>query len=90
MLISTTSRPVVDLRRPLEAAGCQGLYLVVINTPSATPPFRHMNVRGWDRIVGAGRPETPGPGAARTDHVLSDLGSQYGAYEYCTSVGFAA
>ncbi|WP_237533724.1 hypothetical protein [Streptomyces sp. SID685] len=27
---------------------------------------------------------------AWTDRILLDLGSQYGAYEFCTSVGFAA
>ncbi len=27
---------------------------------------------------------------AWTTEVLPDLGSQWGAYEYCTSVGFAA
>lgn len=54
-------------------------------------PFRHMNVRRWDRIVGAwAAGDYHGLDAAWTDDILPDLGSQYGAYEYCTNVGFAA
>ena len=52
--------------------------------------FRHLNVRHWDRIVDAW--------AAGDDRALDDawvekivdLGSQWGQYEYCTSIGFAA
>ncbi|MFL1906089.1 transcriptional regulator [Streptomyces tauricus] len=52
--------------------------------------FRTMNVRRWDRIVGAW--------AAGNDQELDEawvdqiigLGSQWGQYEYVTNVGFAA
>ncbi|MBC9715742.1 transcriptional regulator [Streptomyces sp. TRM66268-LWL] len=53
--------------------------------------FRSMNVRRWDRIVeswAAG--DHASLDTAWTDGILPDLGSQWGAYEYCTSVGFAA
>ncbi len=54
-------------------------------------PFRDMNVRRWDAIVAAWTAgDAQGLDTAWTDHVLPDLGSQWGAYEYCTSVGFAA
>lgn len=54
-------------------------------------PHRTMNVRRWDRIVGSwAAGDLRALDAVWTDGILPDLGSQYGAYEYCTSVGFAA
>ncbi|MFF2846569.1 transcriptional regulator [Streptomyces sp. NPDC058001] len=52
--------------------------------------FRTLNIRHWDRIIGAW--------SAADDRALDDawieqivdLGSQWGQYEYCTNVGFAA
>jgi hypothetical protein len=53
--------------------------------------YRSLNVRRWDRIVGAwAAGDHQGLDDAWTTGVLPDLGSQWGAYEYCTSVGFAA
>ncbi len=54
-------------------------------------PFRQMNVRRWDRIVGArAAGDHHGLDAPRTDDVLSDQGFQYGANDYCTNAGLAA
>ncbi|NGO81840.1 transcriptional regulator [Streptomyces sp. YC504] len=54
-------------------------------------PFRDMNVRRWDAIVAAwAAGDAQSLDTAWTDHVLPDLGSQWGAYEYCTAIGFAA
>ncbi|MEV6671373.1 transcriptional regulator [Streptomyces sp. NPDC051162] len=53
--------------------------------------YRSMNVRRWDRIVGAwAAGDDQGLDDAWSTEVLPDLGSQWGAYEFCTSVGFAA
>ncbi|RLU80188.1 transcriptional regulator [Streptomyces griseocarneus] len=53
--------------------------------------YRSMNVRRWDRVVAAWvAGDEQGLDDAWTTDVLPDLGSQWGAYEYCTSVGFAA
>ncbi|MFI6644776.1 transcriptional regulator [Streptomyces sp. NPDC050504] len=52
--------------------------------------YRSLNVRKWDRIIGAwaaGDQRTLDD--AWTD-VITDLGSQWGQYEYVTNVGFAA
>lgn len=51
---------------------------------------RHLNVRHWDRIVDAW---AVGDDRALDDawvEKIVDLGSQWGQYEYCTSIGFAA
>ncbi|RII06898.1 hypothetical protein DSC45_34965 [Streptomyces sp. YIM 130001] len=54
-------------------------------------PYRTMNVRNWDGIVDSwATSDDQGLDDAWTDGVLPDLGSDYGAYEYCTAVGFAA
>ncbi|MBB5121866.1 hypothetical protein AF335_09405 [Streptomyces eurocidicus] len=53
--------------------------------------YRTMNVRRWDRIVtswAAG--DHQGLDDTWTTDVLPDLGSQWGQYEYVTSIGFAA
>ncbi|MFE0043663.1 transcriptional regulator [Streptomyces albireticuli] len=52
--------------------------------------YRTMNVRRWDRIVGAWAAGDHQGLDAAWDDTIVDLGSQWGAYEYCTSVGFAA
>ncbi|WP_203615929.1 hypothetical protein [Streptomyces sp. SID13726] len=53
--------------------------------------FRQMNVRRWDRLAGAwAAGDAAELDEAWTDAILLDLGSQYGAYEFCTSVGVAA
>ncbi|MFI5753298.1 transcriptional regulator [Streptomyces sp. NPDC051644] len=53
--------------------------------------YRTVNVRRWDRIVGAwAAGDHQGLDETWTTDVLPDLGSRWGAYEYCTSVGFAA
>ncbi|MGW2231382.1 hypothetical protein [Streptomyces formicae] len=50
-----------------------------------------MNVRAWDPIVEAwAAGDHHALDVAWTDHVLPDLGSQYGDYEWCTAVGLAA
>lgn len=52
--------------------------------------YRSMNVRRWESFVDAwASGDDQGLDAAWTDGVLPDLGSQWGAYEFCTSVGFA-
>ncbi|MCC3770589.1 transcriptional regulator [Streptomyces sp. UNOC14_S4] len=53
--------------------------------------YRTMNVRRWDRIVGSWAVgDYQGLDDVWTTDVLPDLGSQWGAYEYVTNVGFAA
>ncbi|MCX4400164.1 transcriptional regulator (plasmid) [Streptomyces sp. NBC_00053] len=53
--------------------------------------YRTMNVRGWDRIVGAwAAGDDQSLDDAWTNDVLPDLGSQWGQYEYVTNIGFAA
>ncbi len=53
--------------------------------------YRAMNVRRWDKIVGAWAVgDYQGLDDAWTIDVLPDLGSQWGQYEYVTNVGFAA
>ncbi|MFJ2789056.1 MULTISPECIES: transcriptional regulator [unclassified Streptomyces] len=53
--------------------------------------YRHLNVRKWDRIVSTW---AAGDHAAMedvwTDEVVQDLGSQWGAYEYVSNIGFSA
>ncbi|MFF9594253.1 transcriptional regulator [Streptomyces sp. NPDC014646] len=52
--------------------------------------FRALNVRHWDAIVDAW---ARGDDAALDDawvEQIVDLGSQWGQYEYCTNIGFAA
>lgn len=53
--------------------------------------YRHLNVRRWDRIIGAWAADD----YARMDdiwvgEVVQDLGSQWGQYEYVSSIGFSA
>ncbi|WP_435857873.1 hypothetical protein [Streptomyces umbrinus] len=52
--------------------------------------LRHLNVRHWDRIVGAyAADDDQELDDAWVDQVI-DLGSQRGQYEYVTNIGFAA
>ncbi|WP_425824694.1 transcriptional regulator [Streptomyces fractus] len=53
--------------------------------------FRTLNVRRWDAVVKAWADEDDGAlDAAWFDDITSDLGSDYGAYEFVTNIGFAA
>ncbi|MGW2082921.1 transcriptional regulator [Streptomyces sp. NPDC001939] len=53
--------------------------------------YRSLNVRRWDRIVGAwAADDLRSLDDAWTADVLPDLGSQWGQFEYVTNVGFAA
>ncbi|MEV4927274.1 transcriptional regulator [Streptomyces roseoverticillatus] len=53
--------------------------------------YRSMNVRRWDRLVGAwAAGDDQGLDDAWTTEVLPDLGSQWGQFEFCSNVGFAA
>ncbi|MFF9347255.1 transcriptional regulator [Streptomyces sp. NPDC014734] len=52
--------------------------------------FRTLNIRHWDRIVDAWvRGDDRALDDAWVDQIV-DLGSQWGQYEYCTNIGFAA
>ncbi|MDF4254578.1 transcriptional regulator [Streptomyces sp. WMMB303] len=58
--------------------------------PTDVAGFRRLRIRTWDRIVdawAAGDAEALGDA---WDGQLTDLGSQWGQYEYATSVGFSA
>ena len=52
--------------------------------------FRRLKIRHWDRIVDAWAAEDTEALADAWDDQLTDLGSQWGQYEYATSVGFSA
>ncbi len=53
--------------------------------------YRTMDVRRWDRIVGSWAVgDYQGLDDVWTTDVLPDLGSQWGQYEFCAGVGFAA
>lgn len=52
--------------------------------------YRRLNIRNWDAIIGAwAASDTRALDDAWTDQIVN-LGSQWGKYEYVTSVGFAA
>ncbi|MFJ4879857.1 transcriptional regulator [Streptomyces sp. NPDC088745] len=51
---------------------------------------RTMNVRKWDRLVGAWAAGDSRELEAGWDDAIGDLGSDWGGYEYVTNVGFAA
>ncbi|MEU5902684.1 transcriptional regulator [Streptomyces venezuelae] len=52
--------------------------------------YRTLNIRRWDRIIGAwAAGDDTGLDAAWVDEIV-DLGSQWGQYEYVTNVGFGA
>ena len=52
--------------------------------------YRTMNVRRWDRIVDAWAAGGYQGLDDAWEDVIADLGSQWGQYEYVTSIGFAA
>jgi hypothetical protein len=53
--------------------------------------FRTLNVRNWDRMVQAwAADDDEAMDEAWFDEITVDLGSDYGAYEYVTNIGFAA
>jgi hypothetical protein len=52
--------------------------------------FRRLRIRNWDRIVEAWAAHDDEALADAWEHWLTDLGSQWGQYEYATSVGFSA
>ncbi|MDJ1136831.1 transcriptional regulator [Streptomyces iconiensis] len=52
--------------------------------------FRRLRVRNWDRIVDAWAAGEPGALDDAWVGQLQDLGSDWGTYEYATSVGFSA
>ncbi|MBA0051232.1 transcriptional regulator [Streptomyces sp. AJS327] len=53
-------------------------------------PFRRLRIRRWDDIVSAWQAEDEEALADAWDTELQDLGSDWGKYEWVTSVGFAA
>ncbi|MEV0186608.1 transcriptional regulator [Streptomyces sp. NPDC050625] len=53
--------------------------------------YRTLNVRHWDAVVQAwAEDDAAALDTAWFDHIAVDLGSDYGAYEYVTKIGFAA
>ncbi|MBQ1122473.1 transcriptional regulator [Streptomyces smyrnaeus] len=52
--------------------------------------FRRLRIRRWDRIVDAWAAGDDEALSDAWDDQLTDLGSQWGQYEYATSVGFSA
>ncbi|MFF2653523.1 transcriptional regulator [Streptomyces sp. NPDC058045] len=53
--------------------------------------FRTLNVRRWDAVVEAwAAADDTALDTAWFDGITIDLGSDYGAYEYVTTIGFAA
>ncbi|MEV6056240.1 transcriptional regulator [Streptomyces sp. NPDC052107] len=53
--------------------------------------FRTLNVRHWDRIVEAwAKDDDEALDEAWVNDAVADLGSEWGQYEYVTTVGFAA
>lgn len=68
---------------PLDQSGVPGPY-------RRTLEFRVLNIRSWDAIITAwAAGDTAALDAAWMDK-MTDLGSQWGKYEYVTAVGFAA
>ncbi|EDY43160.2 hypothetical protein SSBG_01121 [Streptomyces sp. SPB074] len=59
-----------------------------VDHPRQRAVERTLNVRRWDRIVGAW--DDAGLDAGWVDEVVVDLDSQWGQYEYVTNVGFTA
>ncbi len=52
--------------------------------------YRSMNVRHWDRIVAAWAADDDQELDDAWVDQITDLGSQWGQYEYVTTIGFAA
>lgn len=52
--------------------------------------FRRLRIRRWDAIVAAWQAQDEEALADAWDDAVTDLGSDWGAMEYVTSIGFAA
>ncbi|MBQ0867344.1 transcriptional regulator [Streptomyces sp. RK75] len=74
--------------QPLDQSAVADPRKRVITTDVAG--FRRLRIRRWDRIVDAWAAGDDEALADAWDDQLTDLGSQWGQYEYATSVGFSA
>ncbi|MDF4254647.1 transcriptional regulator [Streptomyces sp. WMMB303] len=74
--------------QPLDQSGVPDPRRRVIATDRAG--FRRLRIRRWDRIVDAWAAADDAALADAWEVELTDLGSQWGQYEYATSVGFSA
>lgn len=74
--------------QPLDQSAVTDPRRRVITTDVAG--FRRLRIRNWDRIVDAWAAGDDEALADAWDDQLTDLGSQWGQYEYATSVGFSA
>jgi hypothetical protein len=81
----------------LNSGGGTRVEIHPLNQPQVARPhqrvvsYRKMNVHRWDAIVTAWANNDPvALDDAWTTDVLPDLGSQWGQYEYVSSIGFAA
>ncbi|SCK51065.1 hypothetical protein H181DRAFT_04617 [Streptomyces sp. WMMB 714] len=68
---------------PLDQTGVQNRHRRVLN-------FRRFTIRNWDRIIDAWDAGDDDALADAWDDTLPDLGSEWGKYEYVTSVAFSA
>ncbi|MEU4970664.1 transcriptional regulator [Streptomyces smyrnaeus] len=74
--------------QPLDQSAVADPRRRVITTDVAG--FRRLRIRNWDRIVDAWAAGDDEALSDAWDDQLTDLGSQWGQYEYATSVGFSA
>ncbi|MEU4969105.1 transcriptional regulator [Streptomyces smyrnaeus] len=74
--------------QPLDQSAVADPRRRVITTDRAG--FRRLRIRRWDRIVEAWAAGDDEALSDAWDDQLTDLGSQWGQYEYATSVGFSA
>ncbi|MBQ0867425.1 transcriptional regulator [Streptomyces sp. RK75] len=74
--------------QPLDQSAVADPRRRVITTDQAG--FRRLRIRRWDRIVDAWAAGDDEALSDAWDDQLTDLGSQWGQYEYATSVGFSA
>lgn len=85
-----------QLQKRLEAGGGTRIEIHPFNQSQVSRPLhrhvemRHMNVRNWDAIIRAWAHDDQQDLDAAWIDLIDDLGSQWGAYEYVTNVGFAA
>jgi hypothetical protein len=68
---------------PLDQSGVQRRHQRIV-------PHRRMTIRRWDHLVSAWAAGDGEQFAQLWDGHLTDLGSQWGQYEYVTAVGFGA
>lgn len=84
------------LLRRLNARGGTRVEIHPLDQSSVGDPrrrtldFRRLRIRRWDDIVHAWQADDAEALADAWDAQLVDLGSEWGKYEYVTSVGFAA